>query len=1043
MFTLLLEFSVLVATAGAPPSQSPSDSRSSLTADTEESLDPNHAARLAIGLKIFQRHVRPILVQHCLRCHGGESIEAELDLSDRKKLLHGGESGPAIVKGDSKASRLYQLVSHAQEPKMPMDANRLSDESIQGIADWIDHGAPYDGPLVENGSSPESWTDRKIADEARDFWSFRPLLDAEIPSIQDDGWCRTVVDRFVLQKLLEEGIEPQPSTDRLTLLRRLHLDLVGLPPTIEEQDAFLADTGSDCVEKVVDHLLASPRYGERWGRHWLDVARWGESHGFEHDYDRPTAYHYRDFVIKALNEDMPFDAFVRLQVAGDEVEGDHPLAWMATGFLAAGVHSTQITKNEVEKHRYDEMDDMLATIGTSMLGLTIGCARCHDHKYDPIPQADYYRLLSTFTSTVRSEREFDLEPEKYRKAKRAFDAEHDPLVAALDRYRRERIPERFEQWEKSRPPGDPVEWRVLDFEMASSEVGAEFSRREDGSYLVGGTNGKFDVYTLVAPTLAAGMTALRLEALADPALPKEGPGRAENGNFALTDIKVVVASTADGQPVPVKFTSAAATFEQKGLPIAAVIDDDDRSGWAVDPEFGKDHAALFRFEAPVGAPEGSKITVTLTFKGNSGHNIGRLRLSVATSTETLGLRAEGMPDALLAALHKPPGERSTEEIRRLHDWFRVMDPEWQELHRQVLEHAKNEPKPELTKVLVSGEGIPPLRLHSQGQDFFDQTYFLRRGETDNKEGVAPQGFLQVLMPKASSTSPWIVAPPAGSSSSYRRRSLANWLTDTEQGAGNLLARVIVNRLWHHHFGQGIVATPSDFGSRGAPPSHPELLDWLAGELIRNGWKLKSIHKLLLTSAVYSQRSRAEDAVRRADPENRLLSRWRSRRLEAEAIRDSLLFVSGTLDPGMFGPGTLETSSRRRSIYLTVKRSQLIPMMQVFDAPDALTGIADRPTTTVAPQALLLLNNPNIREQSRQWALHLDSDDTIPWSDVVVRAYRMALGRPPNPREASAAVAFLEDQFASHARENQERSRELAMTDFCQAIFCLNEFVYVD
>ncbi|MFO0944416.1 MAG: PSD1 and planctomycete cytochrome C domain-containing protein [Planctomycetota bacterium] len=1012
------------------------------TSAATDAFDATHAEKLAAGLKTFREHVRPILVQHCLRCHGGEATEAELDLRNRDSVLRGGTQGPAIVKGDTRASLLYSLVTHSQEPKMPMDANRLDDAAIRHLADWIDNGAPYDGPLIPDGSSPESWTKRKVSDEARNFWSFQPLAKPEVPHTNSAPWSRSAVDSFIQQKLFEQNLSPQPETDKRTLLRRVTLDLTGLPPTLEEQAAFLADESAESFARVVDRLLSSPRYGERWARHWLDIARWGESHGFEHDYDRPTAYHYRDFVIQAFNEDMPFDRFVRLQIAGDEFEPDNPLAWMATGYLAAGVHSTQITKNEVEKHRYDEMDDMLATVGTSMLGLTIGCARCHDHKYDPIPQADYYRLLSAFTTTVRSEREFDLQPEKYLAAKKKFDAEHAPLQAAVERYTQEKIPERFRQWEANRPPQDPVAWRYLELEQMTSEAGATFTPQKDGSVLVTGKNGKFDTYTLIATARSSNITALRLEALADPSMVKSGPGRAENGNFALTDVKVTVASSKEGKSTPWKIASASATFEQKGLPVAATIDGTDTSGWAVDPEFGKDHAAIFRFETPVGLAEGSILAVSLVFKGNTGHNIGRFRLSITSSQELPDIRRPACRIRCSPPWINLPNDALPEEIQKLHQWYCTIDPEWRKLNERVQEHAKGEPKPNLTKVLVSGEGLPPLRLHSQGQDFFEQTFFLRRGEIHHKEGVAELG-LQVLMPKDGSLRHRMTSPPSGSSSSFRRASLANWLTDTETGAGNLLARVIVNRLWQHHFGKGIVATPSDFGTRGAPPTHPELLDWLAGELIRNGWRLKPIHKLLVTSAVYAQRSRANEAAINADPENHLYSRWQSRRLEAEAIRDSLLFVSGTLDPTLFGPGTLDMASPRRSIYLTVKRSQLIPMMLAFDAPDALTGIADRATTTVAPQALLLLNNPKVRELARRFAARVAPEDSMSTEEAVNRAYRMALGRPPRSAELSAALQFVDFQTAAYADEKRDKPRDDALTDFCQTLFCLNEFVYID
>src|ERR1051326_631029 len=365
-------------------------------------VDPDHAVKMARGLDIFKKHVRPVLVETCRGCHGGKKTEAELDISDRESLLKGGVNGPPVIPGKSKESLLYRLIAHNKAPGMPFKQPALSDEIVARFADWIDNGAPYDEALIP-GKKTIPWTERVVSADAKRFWSFQPLKQTSPPDVKDRAWCRTPLDFFVLNKLEAAGLKPNAPADRRTLIRRAYLDLIGLPPTPEEVDAFIANTDPSAYEKLIDHLLASPHYGERWGRRWLDLARFAESHGFEHDYDRPNAYHYRDFVIQATNLDLPYTTFVKWQLAGDEYEPDNPLALLATGFLAAGVHSTQITKSEVEKHRYDEMDDMLGTIGTSMLGLTIGCCRCHDHKFDPLPQRDYYRMLGPFTATVPSE----------------------------------------------------------------------------------------------------------------------------------------------------------------------------------------------------------------------------------------------------------------------------------------------------------------------------------------------------------------------------------------------------------------------------------------------------------------------------------------------------------------------------------------------------------------------------------------------------------------------------------------------------------------
>src|SRR6516225_2019581 len=451
--TLATTFLFAGLTWTAPPAENPTgvarpesskDVAAESMAPADKPVEPDHAARMARGLEIFKTHVRTVLEKRCVKCHGGKSVESEFNLTNREGLLRGGDSGPAILVGNARESLLYKLINHAKEPHMPHNSPKLPDESIKQIALWIDHGAPYDEPLAAAKSKDprdaSAWTQKRVGEDARQFWSFQPLKRSELPAVKNQSWCRTPIDRFILAKLEEAGISPNPGAEKRQLLRRIYFDLVGLPPPPEAVDGFLQDDSPNAYEKIIDRLLASPQYGERWGRHWLDLARFAESHGFEHDYDRPTAYHYRDFVLRAFNDDLPYDTFIKWQLAGDEFEPENNFALLATGFLAAGVHSTQITIKEVERHRYDEMDDMSATVGTAMLSLTIGCTRCHDHKFDPIPQADYYRLLSTFTATVRSELEINFEAEQYKKARAAFDRDHAPFVEALNQYEREELP---------------------------------------------------------------------------------------------------------------------------------------------------------------------------------------------------------------------------------------------------------------------------------------------------------------------------------------------------------------------------------------------------------------------------------------------------------------------------------------------------------------------------------------------------------------------------------------------------------------------------
>ena len=1059
--TVLVCSAVTLITAADPP---------------KEQVDPAHAKQRAAGLELFKKEVKQILVGRCVKCHGGEKIEGKFDLTSREGLIKGGETGAVIEVGKSKTSLLMKLIKQEEEPHMPADGAKLSDLHIAAIAKWIDLGAPYDNALKEVVKDPKAWTRREVPPEAREFWAFQPLKIVAPPSVSAEAekWVRNPIDNFVVAKMTEKSLSPNPAVDRGTLIRRASFDLIGLPPEPAEIESFINDRDPKAFEKVLDKLLDSPQYGERWGRHWLDVARFAESHGFEQDYDRPFAYWYRDFVIKALNADMPFDQFVKWQLAGDEFEPGNPLAMMATGFLGAGVFPTQITANEVERTRYDALDDMTATTGTAFLGLTVGCARCHDHKFDPIPAADYYRMLSSFTTTVRSEVDLDLDPSKYKKEKSAFDAEHAPLTAALTAFEKEKLPGRFAEWERANAgavlkTGESGQWMILDVADAKSASGSTLTKQDDGSILATGKNPDFDTYTLVANTDLVGLTALRLEALSHSSMVKNGPGRADNGNFDLTDVKVVITAnsqqpSADSRKAePIKLLNPVSTFDQNaGLSVKLTIDGDPKTGWAVDPQFGKDHAARFEFEKPIGVEGGSTITVTLAFNGNNKHNLGRVRLSVATAKEAVPLDAGATFGDLIAALKKPAEQRSPREVEKLLTWYRSRDDEWKKLNAVLQEHTAKEPKPNLAKVMVCSEGVKPIRHHTQGADFFEQSHFLYRGDTNQKIDVAPQGFLQVLMSSPDREKKWIEAPPAGATTSFRRRSLANWITDTQQGPGQLMARVIANRVWQHHFHVGLVATPNDFGAMGQRPTHPELLDWLAATLMAEpeggrqkaegsnlnptngaGWHLKSLHKLIMLSAVYQQGSQFDAAKSKLDPQNQFHWRHSPRRLEAEVIRDSMLAVSGELDRTQFGPGTLDDGHKRRSIYFMVKRSRLVPMMQLFDSPEPLVSVGERPSTTIAPQALLFLNNPHVRAWSTTLGRRLATvaEKSVP--DAIRQGYLATTGRPPTETELSETTAFLKAQTDSYQAAGQAKPRELAFADFAQVLMSLNEFVYVD
>ncbi len=1012
-----------------------------LTADAQERATLLHALeerikRVAAGEPApsdaisYSRDIRPILSNNCFACHGPdeEKRKANLRLDTAEGAYAALKSGQAaLVPGDRAASTLWHRITteDAVDKMPPVDSQKtLTAKEIDLIGRWIDQGAKYER-----------------------HWAFVKPVEHAPPSVADASWPRGDIDRFILAKLEANGLAPNGEADRRTLIRRAYLDLTGLPPTPEAVDAFVNDPDPNAYDKLVDELLASPHYGERWARHWLDLARFAESHGYEQDYNREYAYHYRDFVIKAFNEDLPYDTFVKWQIAGDEYAPDNPLAMMATGFLGAGTHATQITKSQVEKERYDELDDMARTIGTSMLGLTIGCARCHDHKYDPIPADDYYRLISTFTKTVRSNLEIPVDDLTHQQALARFEQEHTPLTAELASFEQGALTERFDAWlaSEEKQPFQPP-WNVLTVDNATSAGGAFFTKLEDGSLRAEGANPDSDTYTFTAKTELKGITSIRVEALHDDALVSGGPGRAVNGNFALSSIKAIAApANGEGEPVEAKLSKPIATFEQTGLPIAAALDDDPKSGWAVDPEFGKDHSAIFRLESPVGFDGGTILTITLDFAVNTGHTIGRPRLSVSTLPWPVGFDSDAEFNAAQEALDRSkadPGVLADADRGALFAWYRTTDSDWRDRAKKVREHAEQRPAPGRAKVMVCSEGVPAIRTHTQGGDYLEYTHFLKRGDPNQIGEIATQGFLTNLVFASNGVDYWQTQPPDGARTPYLRTALAEWITDYDYGAGFLLARVMVNRLWQHHFGRGIVSTPSDFGMQGEAPTHPELLDWLALELVHNGWRLKPIHKLIMTSATYRQSAAIDDAKMAIDNQNALIWHFPRQRLEAEIIRDAMLAVSGTLDDTMYGPGTLEPHDRR-SIYFMVKRSKLIPMMTLFDAPDATQGIGERATTTIAPQALLMLNNNLVRKCAANFASRV-CPDAATQSDAVVReGYRIALGRAPDETELTNSTAFIDAQTASYVEAGNENPKAAAIQDFCQVLMSLNEFIYVD
>jgi len=1012
-----------------------------VVADEQKRLPADHPERAKKGLALFKSSVRTTLTQQCLDCHGGKSVKGDFDLSTRELLMSSG-----FVTEAADDSHLVALIEHSADPHMPFKKPKLSDEQIEQIRAWINLGAPYDAPLAEQSTTPA--LEMQVKESDRQFWSFQPLQPTAPPMVEDAAWCRTPIDHFVRARQEAVTLSPNATADRHVLIRRAYLGLIGLPPTPEQVDAFEHDSDPDAWSRLIDELLASPQYGERWARHWMDVARFAESHGYEQDYDRPNAYHYRDFLIRALNADLSYDKFVQWQLAGDELAPQEPLAMMATGFLGAGAFPTQLTEAEFESARYDELDDMVMTTGVSFLGLSIGCARCHDHKFDPIPARDYYRMAATFSSAIRAETEIDLSPEENRKRQDAFDSQLASKEQAAAEYEKTQLPGRFRDWLATVPAAAPQgPWETLHVVSVDSSAGTKFDLQPDSSILSTGAAPAQEVITIVAESFRPGVNALRIEALTHESLPQHGPGRAGNGNFVLGDLQVTIApvdaSRTDDrlEAYPMKLAAARATHQQNtdSLSVAASIDSDPVSGWAVDAGgIGKDQAAVFDLDPSEKLTGAARWTITMSMNHpNPQHTLGRFRLSVSDQVQAMPEVGSSGPDAkvlhALEVLRKSIDESSDDWKTGL-AWFATSDAEMSSLRQAVLDLEKQGPGLQMAKVMVTSEGLPHMSHHADDRGFphfYPETHLLKRGDVHQKQEVVSAGFLQVLAPAGIELSHWQVTPPEGwNRTSFRRATLANWMTDPKQGAGSLAARVMVNRLWQHHFGRGLVSTPNDFGVSGERPSHPELLDWLASDLIEHGWKLKRLHKLIMLSQTYMQSGAYDEPRAVIDRENVLLWRRTPQRLEAEAIRDSMLAVSGRLDLTQFGPGTLDQNMTRRSVYFFIKRSQLIPMMMLFDWPEHLVSIGQRPVTTIAPQALMFMNSPQGRDYATAFAKRLPQDAP---EQTVREAWRLAFGRTPTDAESAASVQFL----------NQQPDANQAIINLCQTILSMNEFVYVE
>lgn len=812
---------VLLPAIGPVKAQRAADTKKS------EAAAGSHSATLAAPIS-YHEDVEPILKASCGSCHSSDKHNGGFIVETPDALFRGGlhTGAKVVVPRKATQSGIVAYLKGSLQPRMPLNQQSLPEQQIALIAKWIDQGAKVDTERLG--------------------WPYAPPSPRKIPQVKQTAWSKNPIDQFILARLEAAGLRPSPRAGKVTLLRRVYADLIGIPPSPESVTAFLNDTAPNAYEKVVDRLLADPRYGERWARHWLDLVRYAETHGFENDGARPRAWRYRDYVIRAFNDDKPYDRFLKEQIAGDEMYPDSADAIVATGFARLG--SWDELSTEPAQRWQDYLNDVTDTTGSVALGLTVACARCHNHKYDKVTQADYYRLQAFYTNT---------------------------------------------QWVDARLPGNNAE-----------QMKQERAR--------------------------------------------------------LVELKT----------------------QQESL------------------------KAKQRQSAAQAKKPGDKSEVT---------------------DEDI--------DRILTQADRDANDRIEGEIRDLEARIAPYEPSAEAIHDQ-------------------GRSAKPAHI-------------LLRGSLASPGREVQPGFVASLC--GGKEQPAEIVPPVGMESTGRRTALANWIASS---ANPLTARVMVNRIWQHHFGRGIVGTPSDFGKNGDRPSHPELLDWLALRFMADGWSIKKMHRLMVLSETYKMSSQINPQSAKIDPENRLLWHMNRLRMEGEVLRDSILAVSGRLNPQMGGPSVYpkvsdevlstgsthkwgsspEDQGRRRTIYVFQRRSLLLPIVETFDGADMTNTCPRRASTTIAPQALALFNGEFARTEAQYIAERVSKSAGESREAQIDRAYRLVLCRPATPRQMTTAMAFLKKQTAIQLRKQQagsgdmaevKRAEKVALTELCHVLINTNEFIYLD
>ena len=953
----------------------------------------------------FARDVYPIFERHCLECHGPQRQEGELRLDRRQSAMAGGASGQTILPFKPDASELLRRVSlpEGHDDIMPARGKPLAGRQIDTLRAWISDGAV--------------WPDK--LERAR-HWAYRPPVRPELPPVEESEWCRNPIDHFVLARLQNERLAHSPEADRAVLVRRLSLDLVGLPPSPAEVDAFLTDASDDAYERLVDRLLDSPQFGERWARPWLDTARYADSHGFQRD-DLRQLWPYRDWVIRALNDDLPFDRFTIEQLAGDLLSDPSESQRVATGFHRSTTTNVE-AGSDPEETRINQVIDRVNTTATVWLGTTLECAQCHDHKYDPFTQRDYYGLLAFFNNTeIEADRSNPQVPGSIRFLGPSFELRDEKIEAERERLRadirqidgslaarRSELSAEMAAWEATlavdadRAPAT----HVLQIAEFNSAEGAPHKLLEDGSVLLVDDPPHTDTYTIVAETAVRDITGIKLEALTDPSLPGMGPGRgdAERPNFVLNTFSVTASSTGDSRlPQAVRLAARSASFEQANYPLAAALDEQPRTGWAIAPRFHEPHWAVFDVLSMPAGEATTRLTFTLVQQFGAGRTLGRLRLSVLTGDP----KATSLPADVAAILKTAADARSDEQRSRLLDFRLERDAAANELRtrRESLQKSLAALKPPTTLVMRELQSPRTTNIFTRGD-------FRSPGEP-----------VQAGVPAVLHSLP--NGPP-------NRLTLGRWLVARDNP---LTARVVVNRWWAELFGRGIVSTLEDFGIKGEPPTHPELLDWLAVEFMENGWSMKKLLRTIVTSATYRQSSRVTAELLARDAENLLYARGPRLRLAAEAIRDNSLAAAGLLALRIGGrpirpyqpdglwtkvggePLVYEVSPgderHRRGVYVVWKRASPYPSFVNFDANARLACTVKRSRSNTPLQALTLLNDPVYVEAAVALARRvLRERRNAPLDEQLRYAWRLCLARSPDDGELAVLRRLFAEQIAA-------------------------------